>query len=226
MKSLWIPLGSFVLAVALSALSGSSRPVSARQSGGTSGCECKLKIMSQRGGLSWATINAAPSSDALKSLSISNSAVLCVSSTTPNDKWTAKWTATNIFIHFLAFADNTPVLGSQVVPIVYAEDSGKAPCKPAEATAKGFSQQGNFDKAAEDAVRRLVQSQYPNAKKIRIEGKLSLHLSPTFDWTVEAGVGCGAKEGPLALSIATFTQPKTAVSGNGSNSATYTTSCP
>jgi hypothetical protein len=224
MKSLWIPLGSFVVAVVLSVLAGSRAPLSARQSGNLSGCVCNLKIMSQRGGLSWSTHSA--SSDALRSLSISNSAVLCVSSDVANDKWTAKWTATNIFIHFLAFADKQPVIGSQVIPIVYAEDSGKAPCKPAEATAKGFSQQGNFDKAAEEAIRRLVQSQYPNAKKIKVEGKFSMHLNPTFDWTLEAGVGCGAKDGPLALSIATFTLPKTSGSGNGANSATYTTSCP
>jgi hypothetical protein len=42
-----------------------------------------------------------------------------------------------------------------------------------------------------------------------------MYLSTSFDWKVEASVGCGAKAGPLAASIGTYTQPNPAASGQG-----------
>ena len=226
MKGLWIPLGSFVLAVALSALSGSTRPVSARQSANQSGCECKLEILQQSGTVTWNTSSAI--SDLITKLSVKNGASLCVSSNKQGggDKWTAKWTATNIHITYTYRLDNGVIaLESRVIPIEYADDSGKAPCKPQTAAANGSANPNKFRKAAEDAVLSFVTAQNPGNRKIKLL-EAALFLSPTFDWTLKADVGCGASAGPLALSVAIFTPPKNIVSGESQNNVTYKTSCP
>jgi len=226
MKSLWIPLGSFALAVALSVFAGGRAPLSARQSGNPSGCECKLEILQQSGTLNWNTSSAV--GDLITKLNVKNGASLCVASDKPGgaDKWTAKWTATNIHITYTFELDNGVVLlESRVIPIEYADDSGKAPCKPQTAAAIGSANPNKFKKAAEAAVLSFVTAANPGNRKIKVL-EAALFINPTFNWTLKADVGCGASAGPLALSIATFTPPKNAISGEGANSVTYKTSCP
>ena len=133
MRSVWIPLGSFALALGLSALSGAPRIAAARQSAGGTGCECKLDVMEQTGSFSWKTETAGTA--ALTGVTIQNSVKACVGNSPKAGKWKAEWTATNLSVAFLAqikgFQD---VIETRVVPIQLPEKQGQAPCKPAADT--------------------------------------------------------------------------------------------
>ena len=80
-------------------------------------------------------------------------------------------------------------------------------------------------KAAEAAILNQLRPNYPAGADIKITLSAVL-LGTSFDTTVKASVDCGPTQGPLALSIPTYTAPKNMATGFGSKTETYSTSCP
>src|SRR5436190_9354909 len=97
MKNSWVPVASFALALALSAIAGNQHhPLFARQSSGSTGCECKFKVLSQTGKVEWKT--EGKKNPVLVKLKLDYSATVCVSSEPPGLFWSANWKATNLLI--------------------------------------------------------------------------------------------------------------------------------
>jgi hypothetical protein len=226
MKGSLIPIGSFALAVALGLLSGGlNRPVVARQSTGGTGCECKFDIMSQTGFISWKTQSL--TTPPLSSVFIENSVTVCTSSDPASLGWNAEWTATNLTIAYSVVVKGfDPIIDVKVLPLKMGKVNGVCPCKPGTDTKKtGHTHMSGLTKAAQDAVTELVKSKFPPGTKIDPQIS-SIGLGASFDCTVSGSNGCGAKSGPLTLSIATYATPKNKDSDQNSGTAVYKTSCP
>lgn len=163
-SSLVVPLASFGLAMLLSLLSGGfQRHLSARQSGGGTGCTCTLKNLSLQSDVNWATQDG--NSRVLTSLGINSTARVCASVRTYGVeavivKYTAKVSVKWSAVLTGTFGPTT-VGGTQDMVLQFGLEPILPPCQPAILSATAFGSLESLSDKAKNTLTDSLQRKYP-----------------------------------------------------------------
>lgn len=225
MRNTLIPVLSFLLALLLSMVtSGTPRMAVARQSTGTTGCECRFNIMKQSAELTW---GGKGHSLKLAHIAMQASVDVCTSSDPQGQAWSAQWSATNLSVTYVVTVNKEKLPpDTKTIPIPFGTAGGTCPCKPATASGSisSHTHLTAFTKGATETLLSMLAPNYPPGTEIKIDID-EIVISPTLDVTVSGKNGCGGADGPLLMSIETKAGSHTP-KGDGSNSKTYLKACP